>query len=198
MDYLSGITQSAAETPRILFFKGIFPVKYDVDAIFTSRVMEHLYASEGKASEYDLASSEVNTADKVPEYFTGIDEWPTRTNNKCWHCSRNYKTRPTTTVTNVENIGTMIATRMKIEGLMCSFDCAVAYIDLKAPNKKVREERQRMLLLLYKKMTGLSAVSLNKADPPTCMVQYGGNVSPDDYIKKLKHILLSVVDSAGS
>ena len=176
------------ETPNILFFTGISLQKYDIDIMWTKRLLESLQ-EPAETVALDVAE-QPSSFDKAPEYFTTLDEWPRSTNLRCGSCSRNYKSRPAAVITHVYNTGNQIATKMRVLALMCSFDCAVRFINTRFRADRRRwEELHKMLRLLYHKMTGMIAVELNEAPDILDIAYCGGNLSINDFIKRLKHVL---------
>ncbi len=172
------------EVPNILFFVGISPQKYDMDTIFTSRLLESIEPDVTPEPE------QASTFDRMPEYFETLETWPTSTNLRCGACSRTYKTRPAAVVTQIYNMGTQSATRMRVRVLTCSFDCAVWFIDTRyASDRRRWKELHGMLRVLYTKMTGLIAIELNKAPDPLEQDLYGGPLSLTTFIKRLRHVL---------
>ena len=79
------------EAPNILTFKGIFPDKYDINTLFTNKIMDSLLIpTDGATNE----TEEFEEFDKIPSKFTTVDAWPKKTNLKCWRCNRKFKTIP--------------------------------------------------------------------------------------------------------
>lgn len=169
-------------TPNILFFKGIFPDKYDIDAIFTNQIMDSLRIStEGDMKEVD----DLQVFDKIPSKFTTMENWPKSTNLKCWWCHKNFKSIPVFVPINISNKGATPATEITVHGNMCHFFCASAYIDMFFHERSVKWERHEMLKILYKKMTGQSIEYIPRTPLPYCMVQYGGNDTVNAFNKKI-------------
>lgn len=167
--------------PNILFFKGIFPDKYDIDAIFTNQIMDSLRIST-KCNTDDVDNLQV--FDKIPPKFTTIEAWPKTTNLKCWWCHRNFKSVPVFVPIDASNKGAIPATEITVHGIMCNFFCAAAYIDYFC-ERNVKWERHEMLKILYKKMTGQRIEYIPRAPLPFSMVQYGGSTTTNAYNKKI-------------
>jgi hypothetical protein len=179
------------DEPNILFFRGISPEKYDIDTMWTSRLLESIDEDDCEISAVELANEyATQDFDKIPEYFETLDQWPKRINIRCGSCSRNFKTRPAAVVTNVHNVGTQFATKMRTPIITCSFDCSVHFINVRFKgDRREWEEMHRMLRQLYFRMTGVLAVELHEAPDMLDMVQWGGRLTVDSFIKQLHHIL---------
>jgi hypothetical protein len=169
-------------TPNILFFKGVFPEKYDIDTIFTNQIMDSLRIStEGDMKEVD----DLQVFDKIPSKFTTMDDWPKSTNLKCWWCHRNFKSIPVFVPINISNKGATPATEITVHGNMCHFSCASAYIDMYFSERSIKWERHEMLKILYKKMTGQLIEYIPRTPLPFRMMQYGGNDTANTFSKKI-------------
>lgn len=168
------------DEPNILFFLGVFPEKYDIDKLFTNKIMDSLRISEGSET---CMNEEINTYtmyDKIPMTFSTVDLWPSSTNIQCWWCNRTFKCVPIFIPIDISNNGNMVP-----HGNFCSFFCAAVHIDTFI-NPKVRWERHQMLKMLHKKITGMYVEYIPRAPVPFTMLQYGGgNDSGDEFAKKL-------------
>ena len=173
--------------PNILFFRGVFPEKYDIDAMFTNKIMDSLRISEG--DDVDL-KEEITTYllfDKIPMLFSNVDTWPVSTNILCWWHHNTFKNAPIFIPIHISNNGDMTP-----HGNFCSFFCAAAFIDTFI-DPKVRWERHQMLKILYKKMTGFYVEYIPRASVPFNMLQYGcGSDSGDTFVKKLTTLCQSM------
>lgn len=173
------------DEPNILFFKGVFPEKYDFDTMFTNKIMESVRMDD---TTYDYEQDEqlpmFTPFDKMPTEFTTIADWPKTVNINCWWCNRKQKCSPKFIPKKID-VGTG---NMTPHGSFDTFFCAAAYIDVYIDDRE-RQEKQRMLKILYKKMTGLHVIYIPRAPSPFDMIQYGyGVATPDSYGKKLSSL----------
>lgn len=168
------------DEPNILFFLGVFPEKYDIDTLFTNKIMDSLRISEPSETNINEEISTYTMYDKIPITFSTIDIWPSSTNIKCWWCNRTFKCIPKFIPISISNNGDMTT-----HGNFCSFFCAAIHIDIFI-NPNIRWERHQMLKILYKKISGMYVEYIPRAPPPFTMLQYGGgNDSGDEFAKKL-------------
>lgn len=181
------------DEPNILFFRGVFPEKYDIESMFTHKIMDSLRITEG--IEVDLAD-EIRTYtmfDKIPRVFSTIDTWPKSTNIQCWWCNRVFKEMPKFIPSGIVNNGDMAT-----YGNFCSFFCAAVHIDVFL-DPKIRWERHQMLKILHVKMTGMHVDYIPRSPVPFTMLQYGGGSdSGDVYGKKLIALSQSMTTYANS
>ena len=99
----------------------------------------------------------VNTAnqsiiyDKIPQSFTGIENWPKTTNLLCWTCSLNFDTTPVFIPLNLENSASLL--KMGVYGNFCSFNCAMDRINRyhSGPEQEDMKNNLRRLYFIFKK-----------------------------------------------
>ena len=152
----------------VLFLPGVF--KKDcrrVEEIFIDRFND--------TPDYDKY-------DKIPTHFTTIEAHPTHTNLKCWSCCMNFKTRPW-----FEPMG-WSKNSIAIRGNFCGPCCVVAHIKLHTSSLAAQHNKINMLKYVYEIFTGNRVITIKPAIPHTCMLEYGGDTTPEAYIKLLEQI----------
>jgi hypothetical protein len=127
-------------------------------------------------------TSESITYDKIPSVFTTLEAHPRQTNLKCWSCHMNFKTRPW-----FEPL-TLSKTSMSIKGNFCGPCCVASYIKLYTSSLPVQHDKLNMLKHIYEIYTGIRVITIRAAPPHTCMKEYGGDTTPEAYIKMLEQI----------
>lgn len=136
------------------------------------------WISTGKISEQFIQNN--YTSDEV-------EPWPLTTNIKCWNCTRNFETRP---------VGIPYKYVNKIFytfGCFCSFSCA--YSHNLATKNGYKWDSSALLLLLYKKMSGNTYIDHIKPAPPKeVLVDYGGNITEEEYQKIIDETSITIVD----
>jgi hypothetical protein len=163
------------DEPNILFFRGVIPEKYDIETLFTNKIMDELNMDKVDTGYEEFAQ------DTIPPTFTDMDNWPKMCNITCWWCHRKFKDPAVFVPSSIALTGTMTP-----HGCFCSFPCAASYIDTFI-EIKFRWEKHKMLLILYNKMTGKNIDFIHKAPRPYNMIQYGKNaMSSNDYTALLK------------
>ncbi len=169
----------------IVFFRGVFPDRYDFDILMTNQVMAELMASEPSGDAHD--DTIIETYDRIPSRFTTEAEWPRTINARCLQCIRQFKTRPLTMVTHINNDGVTISD-MTTFGVMCSAECVATYINTRVHDERTRWARQKMLTIFYLKLTGTRVDSFPMTNTPEALEIFGiGTVTMADHIKSLKY-----------
>lgn len=177
------------EEPDVLFFSGVFPVRYDFDQIFTNQLMDSL-----RESEYcDNNSSMPEEFDKISDRFVSSDTWPRTTNLRCRQCTRLFKSRPLTMITHINNEGHTITDMRTDRCAYCSGDCVATYINNHVLDEKTRWSRHKMFSMFYRKLTGIRIDSFPMTNTPSELEIFGGDVTMDDHIKSLKFIVPSTL-----
>lgn len=77
------------------------------------------------------------------------------------------------------------------EGCFCSFNCALAFIDLHYPKYTDNHNKRGMLEILFHEFCGKRKPLLFKSPDPHEMTQYGGEVTPAEYKKKIIELQLT-------
>ena len=164
--------------PNILFFRGIFPKQYDIENIFTNQLLASI---EPGPDIYDTRQTNYDT---LPRVFTTIDKWPRTSNLSCWHCHRQINGAPRFSPTRIIK-GANSDFEITVCGAMCTFVCVASYIDWAVKNQIVKDNRHRMLKVLYYITHGVEINHISRIAPHTIMCQYGGTVSKADYYKMI-------------
>lgn len=116
----------------------------------------------------------------LPRRFESVASWPESSNLRCWHCDLPINGPPkfvplTFTMANGEYI-------CNTEGVFNRWGCAVAYIDYTFSGQK-REQARQTIKIMCSKIRGEQISYINPAPPRTLMVQYGGDLSEDEYLR---------------
>jgi hypothetical protein len=164
------------DDPNIMFFRGIFPKQYDIENIFTNQLLASI---EPMRDIYNITQYS-----PIPGTFTTTETWPTSTNILCWHCHRKIPNTPLFSPTRIIK-GTNSDYEMMVCGAMCSFVCVTSYIDSSITNPIIKDNRHRMLKVLYYVIHGKEINYIPRAMPHTAMSKYGGSVSEVDYYKMI-------------
>lgn len=160
--------------PNILFFKKINPDNYLIEEIFRLRLIESIEDTKS----YDVIDS---TNTKIPSCFTTLEDWPKKTNIKCWSCHRQFEFTPVTIITNHKDVdGKRISS---IEGIFSSFPCAMLYIEKNYSGERMRDIT-RLLYELFNIFNGVYPIYIMPMIEPYNMSYYGGNMSAEEYDKE--------------
>jgi hypothetical protein len=163
------------DDPNILFFRGVMPKKYDIETLFTNKIMDQLNMSHFE-EKY-----EIQKGDKIPDTFIDISQWPKTLKILCWWCHRKFNDVPVFIPSSIADNGNMVP-----YGCFCSFQCAAAHIDVFF-EQKMRWEQHSMLKILYSRMIGVKIDYIYRAPHPFNMIQYGKqSMSCDQYSELLK------------
>lgn len=127
-----------------------------------------------------VKSVDIKVYDKLPKYFTTIDEWPSRTSLSCLYCSRKIHGFPIPIVTQIEK------DRYPTYGQFCTFSCAKEYIirimDDELNNVDI--VRRDELISFLMKLAPEFNIDINDIHhPPKLrhMQCYGGDMDPHDW-----------------
>lgn len=130
--------------------------------------------------------------DAIPSVFTGIDSWPKNTNVKCWACTLPFTGPPVFVPTNisVHRIGGKDETLMDVNGIMCSFNCANAWIDRNIPetDMETKWSMHNGLRLLYYCFTGKKVDRIIPSPSHTELQEYGGKLNRIEFRQKIQSI----------
>jgi len=152
---------------NVLFLQGVFVDDLESNEKGTAAPVPHEVKSEIKY-------------EKLPMIFKGLNSWSKSTNLHCWNCYRRFDTRPIFVPSDLQRDGSM-----SVEGVMCTFACAAAYINAHYDNGELWD-RHYLLLQLYKIFTGVLVPDLAVAPDIYEMVQFGGHITQEEYYRELE------------
>ena len=168
------------EQPNILFLSGCFLEDCNtIEDLFDEKIINE--------SLQDARIYEINSIvyDKIPQTFTTVEEWPKKTNLKCWSCDRNFNTMPIfipLTLIQSDDPKKRCGA-MDPLGNFCTWGCAAQYINLYFPSEKW--EKHSFLRMLYKMVTKEHIDEIVAAPLKTEMHQYGGKLTSKKYSELL-------------
>ena len=137
--------------------------------------------------------------------FNSIANWPKSTNLLCWFCNRGFKSVPWfepqsiepaieqsggKILSNTQLYNTKLVKTLSIipNGNFCSCNCVRAYIDLYTVDMSEKINKISMLKYIYELFTGKPIDEIQPAPHPCIMIQYGGNISAQEYQEKLNNL----------
>jgi hypothetical protein len=146
---------------------------------------------EDAADERLLENDKINNEDicmynKIPNIFTGLSTWPVSTNLLCWSCGFKFDTVPKFIPTYIREINDI--TEVGVMGNMCSFNCAELWILTHTHNREERFKLQNNLCYLYFLFTGKRIASIKPALCKTNLLQYGGTMNEETFLKNTKDL----------
>lgn len=122
--------------------------------------------------------------DSIPSRFYNISTWIKNTNLKCWYCSRKFN-NPPFFIPNCISYDETGTEYFEVLGNFCKINCAFTYSLEKFKQNDIYDIQGR-LLLLYEKMYGQRIIRIPTAPNKEEMLEYGGNMTYDDYEKELE------------
>jgi hypothetical protein len=174
--------------PSILRLTGITLADYvPVEDMADRRLLDP--STDEAGAETEITPEEIQPLDKIPRVFTGLEDWPHRTNLRCWWCGFTFDDRPKFEVTYVREAESGI--EFGVRGNMCTFNCAEAWIELNYGGHANNEKRWRAqdnLCLAYFMFTGRRVSRIKPAPSKTELRQYGGDWDEDLYWRKLREL----------
>jgi hypothetical protein len=140
--------------------------------------------------------------DKIPTVFTTLESWPKSTNLFCCYCHRQFTSIPWFEPQSIEPISigqtgkfltpaeVHCAKNEKrfsiiVRKVFCTENCAIAYITHNTFDICERLNKIEMLKFVYYLFTGKNINNIKESPDPTEMIQYGGNLTPEEYQKKI-------------
>ena len=125
-------------------------------------------------------STAVQTHEKIPALFTGLDDWPLSTGLCCWSCGFTFAGRPKFIPTSIQELtgGSDVRITLGVRGNFCSWSCAELWI--LTYYKDSYEQRLRLqdnLRHAYFLFTGHRVSQIAPAIPITELVSHGGDLS---------------------
>jgi hypothetical protein len=162
--------------PNILLIRGVFTR----NCIGLENMIKDKYAGQ-----IDDVSYEVSAFDKIPAYFTTVEEWPVGANIHCWTCHGS-----------CSEIGKLISIpkyiekkekkiRKKMIGAFDTWQCAARYIEILMDDDDVLK---LMLVRFHNELLDKSRkINFRCENPPSCITERGGKYSRDAW-KKLNLI----------
>jgi len=165
--------------PKILFIKNV----YLKDCIKMDDLFEQKLIDE---NTIDPSITGYEKYKLLPLFFTSLETWPTTTNINCWYCSLTFDTIPIFIPTSIEMSGSQLI--FGREGCFCSFSCAKTYIDIYYSNIRHNVNKYNMLELLFKEIYGRKPRDIKPAPHHHTMLQYGGNLSAQEYRDKIHEL----------
>jgi hypothetical protein len=174
---------------RILKLTGV-TVKDDYRPIEDEADSRLLDGVEDDDSDGAPSQRESLVIDRIPRVFTRLEDWPYRTNLRCWVCDCTFADRPKFVPTYVRvNDGNSL--EVGVLGNMCTFNCAQRWIETHLGGRASNEERWRAqdsLCLVYFLFTGLRVSRIKPAPSKTERRQYGGELDDDTFWRRMREL----------
>ena len=123
--------------------------------------------------------------DKIPQHFTGMDDWIKSTNLRCWYCSMKFKSSPWFIILYCNRTHTQPI--YDITGNFCSCGCLLGYINLhynKRENFDIYQNVFKLYEIMYHKHIDDIEIPKNKYN----LKMYGGDMTIDEYKKHLQSV----------
>jgi hypothetical protein len=134
----------------------------------------------------DPAPEHIHPPDKIPRVFTGIEDWLTNTNLRCWQCGFTFDGPPKFVPTYVRESDEG-GIEFGVHGNMCTFNCAELWISINYAGKEDQRWRaQENLCLVYFLFTGRRIARIRPAPNKTELRQYGGELDEESFWNKMR------------
>ncbi|HVE12472.1 MAG TPA: hypothetical protein VNI01_03675, partial [Elusimicrobiota bacterium] len=171
------------EAPNILRLQGLSLSAYTPPEALSDRRLR------ARARDLPRRREPALVTEKVPAVFTGLDTWPSATGLLCWECGFGIEGRPIFAPTYIREGGGG-GIEMGVDGLMCSFPCAVLRIETRLRGDLARLWRARDLLqILFFLFTGHALAHPIQAAPErTRLRQYGGDLDESAFRAKIREL----------
>jgi hypothetical protein len=183
-----------------LFLQGVFKRE--------CRNMEDIFQERLMCEDMDRNTQDMIIYDKIPLRFTTREAWPHHTNLLCWYCNRAFKTVPWFEPQSIEPISDGVTGKIlnhdevvqainkksfsiMAHGNFCSKNCVRAYIDKNTTTLADKINKVNMLKFVCELLTDEIVKDILPSPDPLNMVQYGGNVLPNEYQKSIDALNVS-------
>lgn len=174
------------QNPIILRLDGVsLESMIHVDDQFEKDILENI-ADEINSSAIE---NENSPYDKIIPVFTGKDNWPVQTNIVCWNCDLEFKSRPIFIPGFIRF--NPDGHEMGVIGNMCSFNCAEAWIIHNYHDLNMKARYRENLTYLYEIFNEVKIASITPSPSKLTMTKYGGNLSEEEYAKKIKDLSIA-------
>jgi hypothetical protein len=181
-----------------LRLQGISLADYEpIEALADQRFLDETI-DEDRGDRLDRTT--VQTHEKMPTVFTGLEEWPLSTTLCCHECSMTFTSRPKFIPTFIrEAAGGMGASRieMGVRGNFCSWGCAELWIESR--NVSSTEQRWRLqdnLRHAFHMFTGSHVSQIRAALSREELLQYGGELELATWLRRNRELEPSIESSA--
>jgi hypothetical protein len=164
------------ELSNILFLKGVLIRDCDnIEDEFEKRLLHKTEEVEPVYRRYD----------KIPSKFTTLATWIKHTNLKCWWCSRHFHSVPLFMPISVSRYE---QTEFAIKGNFDTWQCVASYMGVYFKKKMEYADASELLLKIYKIFTGATADNIPHAPERSCMEEYGGSMTIEEYEASIKPV----------
>lgn len=155
------------------------------DAVSGVLFLQGVFLKDCKTVETMFASKIMDTQskfDKIPSVFVNLETYVKSTNLLCWNCHLPVKGRPCFRAVSINPLGNG-HNSFTPRGNFNHFACVRRYIDVHTKDLGDRLNEIAMLKLVYEQYTGEKAIDIKPAPPHTEMEQYGGKLTPAEYMR---------------
>lgn len=175
---MDDICRTYKKVERTIFVMGVFPEScHSIEDEFENRFT------------YEDEIVPKTIYDKIPEIFTCVEEWPKTTNISCWSCTLTFNTIPWFIPLSIEpNPAFPHKHIIPPKGCFCSPNCAFVHICKTYHDVSTRNDAIAMLKLLYNIITKKTCIDILPSPVHTVLEKYGGNVSEDNFKKRIGQI----------
>lgn len=185
----------------ILFLSGAFVKDVEIKPESIMDVPPYIFDDEDEESYLIPTESK---KENIPQFYTGIANWPVSTGLRCWHCDCIFEERPKTLPISFDRIGTKkdgtAVYRMPIVGYFDTWCCAAAWNKTYSP-AHTQEDRINLLIRLFEDFNPGKTVDMIPIAPErTEMTQWAGEngIPPSEFYKKCNSIIIPYIREKGS
>ncbi len=181
--------------PKILFIRGVFKRDCVGDDFLEKKIIDNMKSSQ--ITEYNINDNIVDYDEcnaeqvykKIPTIFETLEDWPDKTNLLCWHCSLSFDSVPIFIPRVIEPVISKNKFRkysIVVFGVFCSFGDALEFVQASNWSIMDKIEAFNKLKHLYKIFYGEKLKENINYPDVYDMVQYGGDISINQYRKLIK------------
>jgi len=127
------------------------------------------------------STKNITIYEQLPKVFTTIENWPLKTNLRCWNCTLSFKRTPIFAPSYICYLSGSL--KMGVHGVMCSFPCLARW--LVNNHQQITNDLWEALKnahYLYQIMYGATLItSIELAPPFTELKPFGGSINCEDF-----------------
>ena len=117
---------------------------------------------------------------RLPDEFTDIYSWVKKTNLHCMYCCHPFSSIPVSIPIGINSNGVF-----KLEGVFCSFNCCMAFVNSSSKYMDNRWDIIEMVRLLYSKFYNKKVIKIFESPPNTNLKIFNGTLSIKDYREQI-------------
>lgn len=167
---------------HVLVITGI--TKSDVKTF--EEMCDNKFKEQAEDQTNDMSAAYVS----LPKVYTGKNNWPIKSNLKCWQCDCYHTNIPFFIPTYIKEHNDKTL-EMGVFGHFCTPNCAVGYLDVYFRNNATWDDKKRFIHVLYADLFERRVDAIFSSPDKTARKEYIGEdgITHKQYRKKIDNII---------